>query len=86
MIETILGLLTGGTSWITAAFAGLLAALAGGIGLYVKGRSDAKTKAKAEAEKARADTLERIINAPVLDADKPADVAAARDRLRKRAK
>jgi hypothetical protein len=39
MMEALLGLLTGGPSTI---FAGLAAALAAAVGIYVKGRSDAK--------------------------------------------
>lgn len=76
MIETILGIVTGGWSsilpWVIGA-AGVIGTL---LGVYAKGRGDAKAKAKTA-------TLETIIKAEKDRANAETDAAAggAADRL-----
>jgi hypothetical protein len=86
MMETILGLLTGGSAGIYAAVAGIIAVIGGAVTLYLKGRADAKAKADIARLQEWANTRERIDNAKTLDAGKPDDIAAARKRLRDTAK
>ena len=59
--------------------AGILAALLGALGLYAKGRADAKAKAETKDLKAKIETRKRIDEADTLD-----NPSAAAEWLRKR--
>jgi uncharacterized membrane protein YciS (DUF1049 family) len=69
------GLIAGGLAMVGFFFAGRLS-----------GASITRARARSEQAEAKAATLERIADAEKFDAGKPADVAAARQRLRNRAK
>jgi hypothetical protein len=56
-----------------------IAAILAGLGLYAKGRADAKAKADLRDAKAATETFERAANAPV-----HTDLSAAADRMRNR--
>ncbi len=61
---------------------GAVTAIAGALGLYLKGRADARTKRAVQDLTEHKDTVERVLNETPSDA--PADVI--RGRLRDRAK
>jgi hypothetical protein len=85
-IQAILGLLSGGTGGLYAILAGVISAIGIALSLYLKGRTDAKAKARLKDLEAYRDTTERMQNAPKLNQNSVDDVAAARGVLRDAAK
>lgn len=79
MIDFILSLIPGGglTAWLAAGVAAIL----GAVGLYFKGRSDAKAKSDLKDLRGFKETTERMQDADAAFGDDP---AILRERLRKR--
>ena len=78
MIAIVIRFLTGG---LFLALWKPIAAILGALGLYAKGRTDARQRATAKARKAYIETRKRMDNA---DADLPDDIGVIRGLMQSR--